>query len=348
MDDRPLLAVTLGVPAGIGPAIIVKTLLNGGSDAWDAVIVGAAGPLQAAAQVIGRPLTIQPVSAPREARQVRGAGAVALIEATDHDLTRVDFGRVDASYGAAAMDFVRRATELALAGEVDAIVTAPINKEAIHAAGYQEAGHMEFLQRLTAAPEQATMLVSGTLYTVHLTTHVSLRQACELVTRDRVLSRLRLTDREFRGWGYQEPRIAVAALNPHGSDGGLFGNEEAEQIAPAIADARAEGIHATGPHPADSVFHRAIRGEFDVVLAMFHDQGHIPIKVHGFEESVSVALGLPIIRTSVDHGTAFDIAGQGVAQERSLVEALWVAANLVTRRARAGASAARLGRAGER
>ena len=192
------------------------------------------------------------------------------------------------------------------------------------------------------------MLVSGTLYTVHLTTHVSLRQACELVTRDRVLSRLRLTDREFRGWGYQEPRIAVAALNPHGSDGGLFGNEEAEQIAPALADARAEGIHATGPHPADSVFHRAIRGEFDVVLAMFHDQGHIPIKVHGFEESVSVALGLPIIRTSVDHGTAFDIAGQGVAQERSLVEALWVAANLVTRRARAGASAARLGRAGER
>ena len=339
MGDRALLAITLGDPAGIGPEIVVKTLLNARSDAWDAVVVGAAGPLEAAAKVVGRQLALQSVAAPEEARQLRGTNTVALIEATTQDLRQVEFGRIDARYGAAAMDFVRRATELALAGEVDAIVTAPINKEAIHAAGYQEAGHMEFLQRLTEAREQATMLVSGTLSTVHLTTHVSLRQACEMVTRDRILSRLRLTDREFRGWGYSDPRIAVAALNPHGSDGGLFGNEEAEQIAPAIAEARAEGINATGPHPADSVFHRAIRGEFDVVLAMFHDQGHIPIKVHGFEESVSVALGLPLIRTSVDHGTAFDIAGRGIAQERSLVEALRVAADLVTRRAGAGRAA---------
>ena len=149
MGDRPLLAITLGDPAGIGPEIVVKTLLNARSDAWDAVVIGAAGPLEAAAKVIGRPLTLQPVTAPAEARQLRGSDTVALIEATTQDLTRVEFGRIDAGYGAAAMDFVRRATELALAGEVDAIVTAPINKEATHAAGYQEAGHMEFLQRLT-------------------------------------------------------------------------------------------------------------------------------------------------------------------------------------------------------
>jgi 4-hydroxythreonine-4-phosphate dehydrogenase len=189
---------------------------------------------------------------------------------------------------------------------------------------------MDFLARVTGTREHATMLTTKGLRVVHLTTHYDLLEACRRVTKDRVLARVRLTDRSFRGWGFAQPRIGVAALNPHGGEGGLLGRAEIEEIAPAVAQANAEGIDARGPFPADSIFNRAIAGEFDVVLAMYHDQGHIPIKVHGFAESVSVALGLPFIRTSVDHGTAFDIAGKGVADETSMIEAIIAAADLVS------------------
>jgi 4-hydroxythreonine-4-phosphate dehydrogenase len=215
-----------------------------------------------------------------------------------------------------------------LQGEVEALVTAPINKEATKQAGYGDVGHLEFLARLTGATEYATMLVTGKLRVVHLTTHHSLRDACSLVTKERVLARLKLTHDSFRKWGFEHPCIGVAALNPHGGEGGLFGTEEIEQIIPAVKEAQGLGIDARGPFPADSIFTRAIGGEFDVVLAMYHDQGHIPIKVHGFERSVSVALGLPFIRTSVDHGTAFDIAGKGIADSRSLEEAIKTAVGL--------------------
>ncbi|MBI2857961.1 MAG: 4-hydroxythreonine-4-phosphate dehydrogenase PdxA, partial [Chloroflexi bacterium] len=192
-------------------------------------------------------------------------------------------------------------------------------------------GHLEFLARLTGAREYATMLVSEPLRVVHLTTHHSLKDACELVTRERILARLKLTHDSFGQWGMEHARIAVAALNPHAGEGGLLGSEEITEIAPAIKEAQGLGIDARGPIPADSVFNRALNGEFDVVLAMYHDQGHIPVKVHGFEESVSVALGLPFIRTSVDHGTAFDIAGKGIASCRSMEEAIKVAVRLVGR-----------------
>ena len=189
-------------------------------------------------------------------------------------------------------------------------------------------GHLEFLARLTNATEYAGMLVTGPLRVVHLTTHHSLIQACDLVTRERILARLKLTHHSFQQWGFEHPRIGVAALNPHGGEGGLFGTEEIEQIMPAVKEAQALGIDARGPFPADSIFHRAINGEFDVVIAMYHDQGHIAIKVHGFEKSVAVSLGLPFIRTSVDHGTAFDIAGKGTADPQSLEEAIKVAIGL--------------------
>jgi 4-hydroxythreonine-4-phosphate dehydrogenase len=226
------------------------------------------------------------------------------------------------------MEYITEAARLTLEGKVKALVTTPINKEATKQAGYEDVGHLEFLARLTGATEYATMLVTGPLRVVHLTTHHSLRRACDFVTRERILARLKLTHNSFRKWGIEHPRIAVAALNPHAGEGGLFGTEEVEEITPAIKDAQDLAIDAIGPFPADSVFNRAIGGEFDVVLALYHDQGHIPIKVYGFERSVSVALGLPLVRTSVDHGTAFDIAGKGIANPQSLEEAIKVAIGL--------------------
>jgi len=226
------------------------------------------------------------------------------------------------------MEYITKAARLVLEGEAKALVTAPISKEATRQAGYGELGHLEFLARLTGATEYATMLVTGPLRVVHLTTHHSLREACDLVAKERVLARLKLTHDSFQRWGIKHPRIAVAALNPHAGEGGLLGLEEIEVISPAIKEAQNLGIDARGPFPADSVFNRALGGEFDVVLAMYHDQGHIPIKVHGFEKSISVALGLPLVRTSVDHGTAFDIAGKGVTNSQSLEEAIKMAARL--------------------
>jgi len=212
------------------------------------------------------------------------------------------------------------------------MATAPIHKEAASAAGYQEVGHSELLQSLTKASQVVTMLMSGTLRVIHLTTHRSLRDACDAVTRENVLSKLELTHQTFQLWGFNAPCIGVAALNPHASDGGLVGAEEGEAIEPAILDAKAQGIDAIGPVPADTVFTQAIEGKYDAVLCMYHDQGHIPVKVHGFEQSVSINLGLPIIRTSVDHGTAFDIAGKGVAQAVSMVEAVKLAASIASGR----------------
>jgi 4-hydroxythreonine-4-phosphate dehydrogenase len=226
------------------------------------------------------------------------------------------------------MEWVTKAAELAMAGEVQAISTAPVNKEAASLAGYKAIGHMELLQEISKALRVATMLMSGRLRVVHLTTHRSLRVACDYVKRDRILSFLELTHNQLGQWGMPTARIGVAALNPHASDGGLLGDEEAQEIAPAVEDAKRKGISATGPVPADSVFNQAIQGKYDVVLAMYHDQGHIPVKVYGFETSISVNLGLPFIRTSVDHGTAFDIAGKGVADSTSMLEAIRVAVSL--------------------
>ena len=255
-------------------------------------------------------------------------GAIDLIDLKNLDGQEVVPGQISTTCGRAAMEYIAEATQLALDGQVQAIVTTPINKEAIIRAGYGDMGHMEYFSRVTHSSEYATMLTSGPLRVVHLTTHYSLKEACERVIKERILGKIRLTYNSFQKWGISHPRIAIAALNPHGGEGGLLGSEEIEQISPAIKDAQNMGIDARGPFPADSVFTRAIGGEFDVVIAMYHDQGHIPVKVYGFERSITVALGLPFIRTSVDHGTAFDIAGKGVASSQSLEEAILVAFGL--------------------
>ncbi len=328
---RPLLAITMGDPAGIGPEVVLKALADPTLvERCRPLVIGSAAVLDQALRWTPARLTIRPVPTPDAA--LGEPGRVDVLDLANVDVTRLRLGQLSAAAGGAAMEYVLRAYELACAGAVAGMVTAPINKEATMLAGYPDLGHMDLFERLTGNREHATMLVTRALRVVHLTTHYSLAEACRQVTRERVLRQLRLTHRSFESWGWERPRIGVAALNPHGGEGGLLGREEIEAIAPAVADARAEGIDAQGPYPADSLFPQALDGRYAAVLAMFHDQGHIAIKVHDFARSVSVALGLPFLRTSVDHGTAFDIAGRGIADPLSMVEAIRVAAELASGR----------------
>ena len=251
-------------------------------------------------------------------------------------LTDIDdfaFGRLDARCGRAAVEYVRIATELCLAGSTDAMVTAPLNKEAVTMAGYRFSGHTEYIAELCGVAESRMLLSSERLSTVHVTTHVALRTACEL-NAPRILSTIKLGNEAMQLLGFERPRIAVCGLNPHAGEHGLFGNEDAQHIAPAIDTARREGIQCSGPHAADTIFLQASRGAYDLVVAMYHDQGHIPMKLIDFEGTVNISLGIPIIRTSVDHGTAFDIAGRNQADARSMKQAMRVAARMAsTRRA---------------
>lgn len=326
---KPVIAITMGDPNGIGSEVIAKALAASQIHRWcQPIVVGNTWSLKQAIKLTNLQLQVREIS---DVHNIESSPKIANI-IDIHNLNPVDItvGQVSPICGKASMEWVSKATDLALAGHVQALVTAPINKAAASLAGYKAIGHMELLQQMSGASEIATMLISGKLRVVHLTTHRSLRKACELVTKTEVLSKLKLTHEYFSKWGLPNPRIGTAALNPHGSDGGLLGDEEATAIAPAVEQAQIQGIDAHGPIPADIVFYQAIQGKYDVVLAMYHDQGHIPVKVYGFEDSISVNLGLPFVRTSVDHGTAFDIAGKGVADHRSLVEAVRIASALCT------------------
>ena len=326
-DIKPTIALTMGDPCGIGPEVIAKALASGKVHSMcRPLVVGSAWSMGQAVELTRASLTV------REVESAEGAGmAPGIVDIVDpHNLNPEDVvvGQVTPACGKAAMEWVTRAAELALSGQVAALATAPVNKEAASLAGYKAIGHMELLQELSGAPDVATMLMTGRLWVVHLTTHRSLRRACYYVTKDLILGKLRLTHDSFVEAGIPNPRIGVAALNPHGSDGGLLGNEEADEIRPAVEEAQRQGIDARGPVPADIVFHQAIQGSYDVVLAMYHDQGHIAVKVHGFETSITANLGLPFVRTSVDHGTAFDIAGKGIANHESMLEAIRMAVSL--------------------
>ncbi len=325
--EKPAIAITMGDPCGIGPEVVVKALADPRVYAsCRPMVIGNTYAMNQAVKATGLPLTI------RETDEPIGAGEdPTTVDVVDiHNLNPEDItvGQISVPCGKAAMEWVTKAGELALAGIVDGIATAPLNKEAAAMAGYESIGHTELLQELAGIKIIATMLMSKNLRVVHLTTHRSLRVACDYVKKDRILDFLQLTHDSFVRWGFPNPRIAAAGLNPHNSDGGLLGNEEADEIAPAVQAARERGIDVVGPIPADSVFHQAIAGRYDAVLAMFHDQGHIPVKVYGFEESVTANLGLPFVRTSVDHGTAFDIAGQGIAQHVSMLESIRLAVEL--------------------
>ena len=329
MEERPVIAITLGDPSGIGPEVVAKAASRQAiHDLCVPLVVGSAEVLRDTMGRLDLTMAIQEVETP--SRATASGDGIAVLDPHNLDVAAITLGQVSTKAGRASMEWIELAARLCLSGEAKAMATAPINKEAASAAGYKEIGHMELLQRLTESRNVATMLVSGELRVVHLTTHRSLRAACDAVTRENVLAKLQLTHDHFRRWGFPQPRIGVAGLNPHASDGGLLGNEEAEAIAPAVEEAKLRGMLVTGPVPADTVFNQAIGGRYDVVLCMYHDQGHIPIKVFGFERSISVNLGLPMIRTSVDHGTAFDIAGKGVAQAESMAEAIRVAAALAS------------------
>jgi len=329
MTQRPFIAITMGDPAGIGAEITAKALQD--RDIYQKCrpfVLGDTAAMDDAIKLVGASLTTHTVGSLDE---VSGeAGTMDVFDLGNLDLGSIAVGQVSTDAGRACLDWIHKAADMALAGQIQAIVTAPINKESCSLAGSREIGHMEILQSRASSPQVATMLVARKLRTVHLTTHRSLRVACDYVTRSNVLAKIMLIHDHFTRWGIEKPTIAAAALNPHASDGGLLGDEEAEQISPAVEEARLMGIDAVGPVPGDIVFNHGIDGKYDAVLAMYHDQGHIPIKVHDFASSYSVILGLPFIRTSVDHGTAFDIAGKGIADESSMVEALKTAVSLVS------------------
>ena len=324
---KPAIAITMGDPCGIGPEVVVKAMADPRVyETCRPLVVGNVYAMEQAVSLTGATMTVKEATDPTQSGMEPG-----VIEVVDvHNLNSEDItvGEINPTCGKAAMEWVTRAGELAMEGVVDALATAPLNKEAASLAGYKSIGHMELLQELSKTKLVATMLMAKNLRVVHLSTHRSLSLACELVKKDRILDYLRLTHESFIRYGFEKPRIGTAALNPHGSDGGLLGDEERLEITPAIEAAQSEGIEATGPVPADIVFHQAIQGQYDAVLCMYHDQGHIPVKVYGFEESITANLGLPFVRTSVDHGTAFDIAGQGIASHESMLESIRLAVAL--------------------
>jgi 4-phospho-D-threonate 3-dehydrogenase / 4-phospho-D-erythronate 3-dehydrogenase len=311
----PTIALTMGDPSGIGPEVVLQAAADpdlAPLARW--IVVGDAAVLEMAARVTGVPLRAE----------LRDPHALAAIE-------EFAFGRLDARCGIAAVEYVRVATEMCLSGEAEAMVTAPLNKEAVTLSGRPFTGHTEYIAQLCGATESRMLLCSPRLSTIHVTTHVPLRAACESTTA-RVLRTIELGSDAMKLLGFAQPRIAVCGLNPHAGEHGLFGGEDQRVIVPAIQAACAKGIACTGPHAPDTVFLQAVRGAYDLVVAMYHDQGHIPMKLIDFEGTVNISLGIPIIRTSVDHGTAFDIAGKNQADARSMKQAMRVAAKMATTR----------------
>ncbi|MFQ5997104.1 MAG: 4-hydroxythreonine-4-phosphate dehydrogenase PdxA [Dehalococcoidales bacterium] len=336
-EYKPLLAITMGDAAGSGPEIITKALADPEVRAiCRPVVVGDAAAMQAALEITGVPGKVKAIEKVSEASF--GNGVIEVIDLHNIQLDQLTRGRVDPMAGKAAYEYIRLATNMTLMGECDAIVTSAINKEALNKAGYHYDGHTQLLAELCGASNVAMMLVSGKLRVSHVTTHVSLLRAIEGVRPERILTVLRLTDETVRQMGIAEPRLAVAGLNPHSGEGGLFGDEEIEYIAPAIEEARRQGMNVTGPLPPDSVFLRTSEGQFDAAVAMYHDQGHIAVKMLGITHGVNVTLGLPIIRTSVDHGTNFGKAGKGTADPTSLIEAIKLAGVMCRNRRRLSAS----------
>ncbi|MEE8318309.1 MAG: 4-hydroxythreonine-4-phosphate dehydrogenase PdxA [Dehalococcoidales bacterium] len=323
-NDKALLAITMGDAAGSGPEIIAKSLADPTvRAACRPVVVGDAATMREALRITGVPGEVRVIDKITEASFPENV--IEVIDLQNIQLDRLTRGQVNTMAGKAAYEYIELATRLALDGECDAIVTSAINKEALNLAGYHYDGHTQLLAELCQATDVAMMLASDKLRISHVTTHVSLENAIKLVRPERIMTVIRLTVAAVRQMGIPEPRIAVAGLNPHSGEGGLFGDEETKYILPAIEEARRQGINITGPLPPDSVFLRTLQGQFDAAIAQYHDQGHIAIKMLGITDAVNITLGLPIIRTSVDHGTNFGKAGKGTADPTSLTLAIKLA-----------------------
>ena len=341
MAERPRVAITMGDAAGIGPEITVKSLADPATAGWCIpFVLGDAGVLRHAACAVGVTARVRVIAAAEDASGE--PGVIEVVDGACIDLDSHRWGRINPAYGEAAVRWTKEAGALAMAGRIDALVSAPLNKEAMHEAGYAYEGQTEILGELTRS-KPAMVMVVDRMRLMLFTNHMAMRQVCDYVRMDRVLDRLVLADAALRDMGIAEPRIAVAGLNPHASENGLFGREELDQIVPAIEAARGRGIAAEGPYPADTVFLKARDGVYDMTIALYHDQGLMAVKLVGFGRVVTLLIGLPLIRTSTGHGTAFDIAGQNVADHRNLLEAIRVAADV----ARGGMAAHRRGLAAE-
>ncbi|MGH9970019.1 MAG: 4-hydroxythreonine-4-phosphate dehydrogenase PdxA [Pyrinomonadaceae bacterium] len=325
----PRIAITMGDPAGIGPEVVLKAVAEEEIRRMCVpVIVGDAQLLAHTARTLDLQSGYDII---RQGEPIPDDLSEPVIFHLDNIGGFIEPGIESGAAGKAAAGYIEAAVGLCAAGSVDAIATAPINKRALFLGGYSFPGHTEFLAHLTGSEDCAMAFVAANLRIVLLSTHVPLAEAIRLVERDRIMRTINLTHRELRRWGIERPRLAVAALNPHGAEGGLFGVEEASEIVPAIeASHGVDDVNVRGPFPADTVFLRASRGEFDAVIACYHDQAMIPVKCLSFGEAVNVTLGLPFIRTSVDHGTAFDIAGKGLAEHSSMLAAIKLAAELST------------------
>lgn len=333
MAEKLILGITMGDPAGIGPEITIKALAK--KEIYDEcrpLVIGDASVLEEAAKIVGRDdIEIRPVRSVGEAKFE--LGAIDVLDMKLVDIKTLERGKVSAAAGEAAFQYVKKAIELAMAGEIDGTVTNALNKEAVNMAGHHYSGHTEIYAEFTGTKKYTMMLAHENLRVVHVSTHVALREACNRVKKDRVMEVIRIAHQACKDLGIENPKVGVAGLNPHSGENGLFGREEIEEIRPAVEEALKEGINAEGPVPPDTIFSKARGGWYDIVVAMYHDQGHIPLKVVGFVYNererkwdavagVNITLGLPIVRSSVDHGTAFDQAGLGIANELSLMNAI--------------------------
>lgn len=332
---RPIIGITLGDPAGIGPEIVIDALQSG--DIYKAcipVVIGHAGIMRRCADALDmRECVIATVDSPRNANGALGLIEVAHVETPG--MQDIEPGKLSPEAGAAADAFIRKACELALAGEIDAISTTPINKESLRLAGVEHIGHTEMLASYLHSSDPLTMFVTENMRIFFLSRHLSLRRAIDFITEDRVYQFIKRVNSAMIEMGFAAPTIGLAALNPHASDGGQFGDEEAKFLIPAAMLAKSEGIIVSEPIGADSVFNMALEGRFDCVISLYHDQGHIAAKTRDFHGTVTATLGLPVLRTSVDHGTALDIAWKGKANSASMKSAILAATELLSKRTRA-------------
>jgi 4-phospho-D-threonate 3-dehydrogenase / 4-phospho-D-erythronate 3-dehydrogenase len=332
MRGKPLLGITMGDPAGIGPEVIAKALARAKvRRVCRPLVIGSFPVMQQAVKSLKLKMNVIRVEG-HDPKPLR-LSDLAVLDPLDHPLGRFQRGVAAVETGAASVLFIKKAVELAQLGCIDGIVTAPINKEAINMAGCHFPGHTELLADLTQTEESGMMIIGGPLRIMFVTTHVAIKDLPSLLTQAKIEKAIRLAHLALRDlFGIKKPRIGVAALNPHAGEHGLFGDEEARVILPAARAAQAQDIRASDPLPADTLFGKAARGDYDAVVALYHDQGLIPLKLVAFGTCVNLTVGLPIIRTSVDHGTAFDIVGKGIADPGSLIEAITLAAKLATRR----------------
>lgn len=341
MSDRlPILGITMGDPSGIGPEIAAKALSRKNIyEICRPFVVGDANVMKRAVEITGAGLCVNAISGVGQAKFKQGI--MDVFDLKNVDIDKLVYGKVSAMAGKAAFESIKTVIELAMDRKIDATITGPINKEALNLAGYHFSGHTEIYAHFTDTKNYTMMLAHGNLRVVHVSTHVSLRQACELVKKDRVLKVIQIASDACKKLGISSPRVGVAGLNPHAGEGGMFGMEEINEIIPAVDEAKALGVNAEGPVPPDTLFSKARGGQYDIVVAMYHDQGHIPLKVVGFNwdenkkkwtsvSGVNITLGLPIIRSSVDHGTAFGKAGKGTATDESLVNAIEYGARMAS------------------